>query len=518
MISRKATKQFLARERRDFRPWKKLTKRELGDMMRALPVRPPIWSKLSKHQKVCLLIGIETGRFGFFLDPGMGKTLLNIALARWFKKAGLAKHNLVLVPRKINKGEWKREIAKHSPSSTVCILRGSTEQKWRRLERTKALFIVETYAGFIRMICDLEERKTRRKSRKKMRLKPNRKRVKAVAEKCQITTADESTFVGSHRAVTFRILRAISKLVPYFFELTGTPFGRDPTPLWGQMFLLDGGYSLGETLGLFRSAFFKESRNFWGGFDYKFDKEKQGKLHRCLAHGTIRYEADEGDLPRITTIVRNVQLPHDAEDYYLAAKRAIRQARGDKMETKRGFLRMRQISSGFLGFKDDETGERAEIDFDPKPKLEALISDAEDICQGHKAIIFHEFVHSGDLICRELSRVGIGWARGGGQTKNWDNVLRDFDNDDQIRTLVLNNSCVFGPNLQVARYGLVFESPLSVINRKQLIRRFHRQYSTHGRVFLIDYCATATDRQILKFHAEGKDLFEAIIEGRAKLK
>jgi len=354
--------------------------------------------------------------------------------------------------------------------------------------------------------------------KKKKVLKPDKKKVDRMIAKVQAIVPDESTFLGNHRSLTHRICRAIAKEVPYAFALTGTPFGRDPAPLWGQLVMLDGGETLGETLGLFRAALFKETKNYWGGFEYTFDPKKEAALHRMLAGRTIRYEADEGDLPKLVPITRGVHLPNDTQHYYDIARDELIKARGNFQEMKNSFLRMRQISSGFLGYKDDEDGSKAEIEFHPNPKLESLLSDVLDIVPAHKCIIFHDFIFSGSIICRELTRAGIGWGRIGGATKDPEKVLRDFDKDKNLPVLVLNNSCgAFGLNLQVARYGLVYESPVSVINRKQAIRRFRRQHSEHGSVFLYDYVVEGTvDQQILDFHSEGKDLFEAIIEGKIR--
>jgi SNF2 family DNA or RNA helicase len=71
-----------------------------------------------------------------------------------------------------------------------------------------------------------------------------------------------------------------------------------------------------------------------------------------------------------------------------------------------------------------------------------------------------------------------------------------------------------GLNLQIAQYGHVYESPVSLITRKQAERRFHRQESRHDRVFLYDYIVDDTvDELILSYHQQGRDLFRAIVNG-----
>lgn len=513
MISKQAVGQFLERERKDYRPLKELPLPGLRALRDALPTRPPIWKKLSRHQRACFLLGAERRRFGFFLDTGMGKSLLSIALVRYFQKLDQVHHVLILVPNKINKAEWTRELRKWGAGKTSCILRGSSAIKLKKLESTKALFIVETYAGLSRMASVLVPAKKR--GRKK--LMPSPKLVKRLAAKIDGLILDESTHIANRSALATRICNQLKKNSKVVYALTGTPFGRDPTALWSQLNLIDDGYTLGETLGLFRAAFFTESKGFWGGYEYKFQKKKEPLLNRFLAHSTIRYEVEQSDLPTLIPIVKEVSLPHDAEVYVERAREALKAAKGNYQETQNAFLRMRQISSGWIGYGDEE-GTRAELVFPENPKMDLLASIIQSIPQEHKVIIFHDYIFSGGLIEAQLTRAGASWGRISGLTKDHDRILRDFDSPTGVQCLILNNRFGMGPNLQAAKYGIYYEAPCSVILRKQTRRRFERQGSTHKKVFQFDLVVRGTfDQRILDFHEQGKDLFEAIIEGRERV-
>jgi SNF2 family DNA or RNA helicase len=77
---------------------------------------------------------------------------------------------------------------------------------------------------------------------------------------------------------------------------------------------------------------------------------------------------------------------------------------------------------------------------------------------------------------------------------------------------------VLGLNVQVAQYGIYYESPVSAMIRKQSERRIERQYSEHSRVFLMDLVVAGTvDERILAFHKEGKELLKSIIDGTTVL-
>jgi SNF2 family DNA or RNA helicase len=510
MIRRGAIRAFFNRPRRDCRGWKRVSERWLDARAARLPVMPPIWRKLQKHQKVCLLLGALTRRFYYLNDTGTGKTLLIIALARYFKKLGVINRILVLVPARINKSEWVEQIQMHSPSSTYTVLSGSSVDKWRQLEDNNSLFVIETYPGLIRMLS------SKIKSKKgKFRLAPDKKLIARFAEQVQGLVGDESFAVQNRGKLPFKICRHLARSSDICFLMTGTPFNRDPTPLWAQMFLIDGGETLGQTLGLFRAAFFTERHNGWA-VEYHFDKRKNGLLHTMLANRSISYEADAASLPAVVPIKKAVALPEEAHVYYERARQAILDAKGNFRELRNAFMRMRQISSGFVGYSDDEAGEKAKFVFPQNSKLEMLLSIVASIRPDHKVIVFTEFTYSGERILKELTDMGIGAVHLYGKSKHVDKLRDQFKYDQKIQVLILQNAFGKGLNVQVAKYGIFYESPVSAIDRKQCRRRVERQHSLYKSVFIYDLVTAGTlDEKILSFAQEGANLFDAIVRGKA---
>lgn len=519
-IPKKALRNFLEKPRDDYRKLKKLSRRELNDRIRELNVRPPIWKKLNRHQRVCFVIGLIRRRFAFFLDTGCGKTLLSIALMRYYKRCKEARTFLVLVPNRINTFEWGLEIEKHSPGTRYKILKGSTEDKWEQLRDGECSVLITTYGGFVRMVS--KEVVVALKKGQKIELKPDNKKIKEVISNIDGLILDESTAVGNHMSLTHKICLKVAKGVSFVYELTGTPFGKDPEPLWAQLKIVDGGEALGNSVGVFRAVFYNKSIHPFSGFpEYKFRRTKKNmiELNRMIAHSSIRYKADNADLPRLVNIVKEVSLPKDAMDIYQTAKEKLRESKGKVTEMQNQFLRMRQISSGFLGYKDDETGEKAELFFDDNPKLEMLISLIEEVRHVHKIVIFHQYTPSGGMICKRLRELKIKHVRIYGKTKDQEGMLQEFSNDDECRVMVLNNSCGgYGLNLQVAKYGIYYESPVDPITRKQTRRRIERQGSSHDKVFVYDLVARGTvDQRILEALESGRDLFQAVIEGEMEI-
>lgn len=519
MLPSRAIKAFLARKRFDYSWYKNLTDAELEERKRKLPARPPIWEKLRKEQKACFLLGAKFRRFSMFMDTGLGKSLLSIALIRYFASQDEVNCALVLVPNKINCSEWADQIREHSPDTKFCILTGSSEEKWNLFNNSDALIFVGTYAGVYHMCCnraDVVDKNGKLTGKQKLKLHPTA--VKHLCKRVDGLILDESDAVANKGTLPFRLARQLVKQSNLVLELTGTPFGRDPTALWSQMFLVDDGWSLGETLELFRAAFFKTKINYWGGYEHTFEKRMADTLHKFIAHRSIRYEADESTLPELVYSTKMLGLGGEAQAYYEKAKEALIAARGNFRELKNVFVRMRQISSGFVGYADDELGIRAKLEFPDNPKLDTLLSMIGEIRTDRKILVFHDFVFSGSMIQRELTKAGVSHVRLMPKDKDPGYALDRFKRDPDCRVFILSSAGAYGLNLQVAQYAIFYESPVRVIIRKQMIRRLHRQHSAHERVFLTDLVMRGTaDEKILAYHAEGGDLMKAIVDGTSEL-
>lgn len=529
MIGALQIKKFVDRPRDDFRSWKQLSPFELEAMVAELPTKPPIWKKLSQTQKVCFQIGVRIGSFFFILDTGKGKSLLAMALSLYYRKLRMARRWLVLVPNRVNVDEWRDEFEKHIPGIPYILLKGSSVDKWDALEsHPDPAFVVVTYDGLVRMLSNaIEDKKRSTKRKKKQKLKLDPKLLRRFAALVDGLHLDESTEIANKMRLPFRMVRQLAKLQTkaqreamgepkLVYTLTGTPFGRDPKPVWAQMYLVDGGASLGETLGLFRSAFYKEVFDDFGRAKHHFDKSKEKLLNRFLCHRSIRYKVDPKTLPKVIPKKVYFRLAADPQRYLDQAMKALRQARGNFQQLKTSFMRMRQIASGFLGYKDDDSGAKAQIEFNPNVKLDGLMRIMqEEIREGDKSIIFHEFIYSGFMIARELERAGIDFARIYGGTKDTSHQLGRFKTDPSCGVLILNNAAgAFGLNLQVAKNGLYFESPVDPKIRLQTQRRFERQFSAHSEVGLWDLLTRGTpDETILRFHAEGRNLWKAVVDG-----
>lgn len=521
MLHPAAIKEFLAAPR-DSHVWvKDLSDDKLDrELARigfncARPKKP-----LDKHQKACLLLGVAHAAFSFWLDMGTGKTRLSLELMRYLMQEGEVRHALVLVPSEQAVYGWEKQIAEWRIDIPYVALGNSpSADKWEQIDELPVPgFIICTYPGLVWLLSKRKPKKSKGKEVKKngrtvMRVTRQRSLVDRLCKNLDAIIADESTKLGNHGSLQYMAVRALRKQVGWYYNLAGRPFGRDPELVWTQQWLVDFGESLGETLELFRQSFYTEKRGHFGGFKYKFREDMRPKLADHMGHRSISYDESEcGSKIPVKVVVEEVRLPEDIESYYRKATEAVWRARGNRNAMKNVFLRMRQLSSGFVGFKDDETGERAQIVFPVNPKLERLVDLVEAVPLDRKFVIFHEFIYSGTLLADKLKQLGIGYGRLRGGAKDTQQTLNRFDDDKKMRGLLVPTRLgAMALNLQVANYQFDFENPVSVIDKEQMDKRLPRKGQTRTVYRYELVCKGTVDQKILDFHATGENLFNVLL-------
>jgi SNF2 family DNA or RNA helicase len=507
VISKFAIDDFIKRPRRDSRRAKRFSRGAIDRKLAKLRPRPRFHTKPKHHQKVCFLLDVKYPGYLNLLDTGLGKTKLMLDLFRYRKRCKQCACGLVLVPNTSNVWEWIEQGKEHAPTLRIVGLTGDKNERLDKLHGDADL-IVTTYAGWFHLVCQL---KAKRGKKKKMVIHvPTAKRLGKLFD---FVCFDESTNFKNHRSLTYKTARRLSKQCTYRYCLTGTPFGRNPQDLWAQFFVVDHGYTLGETLGLFRGAFFNEKDNFWsGGTDWEFDEDNWKTVSKFLRHCSIRYRIEDCvDMPAKTENARRVLWSLETRAYYDKLIKELQGAKSFKLMDN-VFMRMRQLTSGFLVVKDPE-GKRFEIVFKENPKLDALVDDIKEIAPPRKVVVFNEFIKSGQFICDRLKQEGIKHLRLFGGTKDKGAVLAKFKRSPAHRVLVSSKTGAYGINLQKqANYVFLYEAPTSPIVYKQMIARVYRM-GQKRKVFIREYAVKGSiDEKIRMYRKEGKDLHDLLIE------
>lgn len=318
--------------------------------------------------------------------------------------------------------------------------------------------------------------------------------------------------VKGYDSIIFNICKYLSNKYKYRYGLTGTPTSRNLEDLWSQFYLIDCGETLGKTISFYRQAFFEKKKNYWGGYDYKINKEKKALLMKIIKNSSIAYKDTEVlDLPEKINIKKHINIAKQQNDFYKKAVDGIIEAKGDITLLENSFIKLRQITSGFVNFVSNE-GDSVKIIFDENPKLNALLSILEEIGE-EKLVVFNEYTITGDIICSRLEQEKIGYERLYGDTEDKYETMQRFLNEKDCRVYVVNSkSGAMSLNLQKAHYQVYFESPVSPITREQSECRLFRLGQKH-RVFIYDFIIKNTiDEKILGFIAEGKDIYKEIFK------
>jgi SNF2 family DNA or RNA helicase len=512
-IARSSIKDFFSRDLLDFRTLKDSKDTWVDGELAKLNPQPVFRTDPYLHQKICFLIGNEFPQFLNMLDMGLGKSKLMLDLFFYFMATKRARKMLVLCNTTSLVESWLMEVEKHTPWLTASRIAKSED--FLRSHDLNDDVCVTTYQGWMHFVCD----KVKKKGEKVNKMVINHGRLKHLCLTFDFVVYDESTALKNHRSLYSKIARKMLKLVKTRFALTGTPHGRNPEDLWNQFFVIDGGETLGDSLGIFREAFFDAKDNYWTGWpSYKFRKDMADELNRMMANRSIYFASEEClDLPAKVYVKHPIVMPSEASAYYEKVVNEVQAAGGHLAKLDGAFIKMRQILSGFVHFKDEDE-DRKEIVFDENPRLEELVDLINAIDERKKVVVFLEFVLSGELISNALKEVRIGHERLYSGTKDKKRVLERFNSDKRCRVLIVNNqSGALGLNLQVANYVIFYESPVSPIVRQQAEKRCHR-IGQKEKVFYYDLVVKKSiDEKILKYVQEGKDLFAAIVRGEESL-
>lgn len=509
MIDPRAVRAFLSRKLANSEKVKVYSKKELEQAVNELEPVPRFELPPYRHQLATFWLMAKYPGYLGLLDMGAGKSAIALSSFRWRKDRGDAKRMLITVPFAANIGAWEDEARIHAPDLTFAGVYPDVKKEQRlQVLLGDADVVAVTHAGLARIL-------TQGKGKGAIHLPT----LKKVGGAFQFLVHDESSLLGGVQSLYFQIARRLRKFCPYTYGLTGTPFNSDPQGAWAQFAVCDGGETLGETLGLFREAFFECTRNRWGGYEYKFDRAKELLLHLRFRHRAIRYAEEEmNELPEKVggidkPMLVPVRLTTAAFRYQEQLLAEFKKARGDHKMMKSAYVRMRCLASGYLPLVSAEDPKnKTYIDFTENPKLDAL-DGLLDQLEGKSVIIVHTYRRTGKLITKHLAKKKhkYAWVYGGTTDKRAE--LARFTSG-KAKILVCSRSAAFGLNLQQACARMIFfETPDDVAGRKQMEKRIHRP-GQNERCYYWDIVLTGSiDQRIMESLREGKELFDVLMDG-----
>ncbi|WP_231462409.1 MULTISPECIES: DEAD/DEAH box helicase [unclassified Pedobacter] len=436
-----------------------------------------------QHEGLNWLNFLDDFNFGSILadDMGLGKTIQIIAFILSQREKVQENVNLVIVPASLI-FNWKAEIEKFAPSIKVKTIYGN--------ERTRVTTDFDDFevvlTSYGTLLSDIRF------------LKDFRFNYIFLDESQNIKNPE------SQRYKTVRMLQSRNKVA-----ITGTPIENNTFDLYGQLsFACPGLFGSKQQFADLYSTPIDQFK------DSKRAKELQNKIKPFILRRTKEQVAKE--LPDKTEIVLYCEMGAEQREVYEANKKEIQdyilgkaedELPKSSMHVLKSITRLRQICNSAALLADGKSYVQA------SSKIDVLVEQIEGKAQNHKILIFSQFVGMLDLIKRRLIEKGVKFQYLTGQTKNREEVVRDFQSNSSIPVFLISlKAGGTGLNLTEADYVYLVDPWWNPAVENQAIDRAYRigQHKNVMAVRLI--CPDTIEEKIMKLQAVKKDLVKNLIQ------
>lgn len=421
-----------------------------------------------RYQLEALKFLVQHSNSGLFLDPGMGKTSITLALISHLREKQQVKRVLIVAPIRPMYKVWPDEIKKWDDFKhlTYTILHGAEKDK--KIQETSDIYLINP-----------EGLKW---------LEPQLSRLNV-----DMIVVDESTKFKDSSTARFKLLKPHLRQFRRRIILTGEPAPNGYMDLFGQVYMMDLGASLGRYITHYRNQYFYPSG--YGGYSWTLRQGADVEIQERIKPYVMRLGAEEHlDMPELIINDIRIDLPYKAREIYKQFEDDFLAEIGDQVVVSLNAAavgtKCRQVANGGVY---DETGVALQIH---DAKTEAL-SDLVEQLQGQPLLCFYEFQHDLERIRRVFptspSLTGLSGAK-------LDRVISDFNAGSIPLLLGHPASAGHGLNLQqachnVCFFGLTWDLDLY----HQSYKRVWRQGQPSNRVILHRIVADNTlDERVAK--------------------
>ncbi len=412
-------------------------------------------------------------------DMGLGKTVQTLALLQAQKEQANAT-SLLIIPTSLIYN-WELEASKFTPQLKILNYTGTNRNK--ELGYFGAYDLVITSYGIVRIDIDI------------LKDYP-----------FHYVILDESQAIknpSSNISKAVRDLRSKHRLI-----LTGTPLENTTLDLWAQMSFINPGL-------LGTQRFFKDE--FLNPIERKKDQEKSQKLAQIIKPFILRRLKSQValDLPEKIENIQYCLMNEAQEEMYERTKSQYRNQILLEMEQKglhrsqflllQGLTKLRQIANHPRLVEADYQGDSGKME-DIRYKLENIISE------GHKVLVFSQFVKHLDILREYLDAQKIPYAYLDGATRDRQAQVEAFQMEDKYKVFLISlKAGGVGLNLTAAEYVFLLDPWWNPAVEAQAIDRAHRigQKST---VFTYKFITrNSVEEKILALQQAKKQLTDNII-------
>ncbi len=412
-------------------------------------------------------------------DMGLGKTVQTLAFLQWLKENHNGNTHLIVLPTSLIYN-WQLEANRFAPGLSVYIHIGSL-----RAKNTAAFAqydVVITSYGTLRIDVDL---------------------LSSFRFDCMIL--DEAQAIKNPGSASYKAATQISAM--QLIALSGTPVENSTMDLWALMTLLNPGL-------LGSQSFFREVYQI--PIEKKQDRGKLRKLQALSKPFILRRKKEQvaPELPAKVEYLQYCVLTPDQKKEYETAKSFFRNNILTEIEDRglaksqlliiQGLTKLRQLACHPKLVNDQYEGDSGKTD-DLRFKLNEVLEE------GHKVLIFSQFVKHLDIHRKWLDEQRIAYRYLDGQTKERMGEVKAFQESDvQVFLLSLKAGGV-GLNLTAADYVFLLDPWWNPAIEAQAIDRAHR-IGQDKPVFVYRFISQDTvEEKILELQKHKKNLADNLI-------
>ena len=415
-------------------------------------------------------------------DMGLGKTIQVIALLSHLKRSQkLEKPVLIVVPLTVL-FNWKNELQRFAPPLKVLTYQGQKPDREQLYNSFQEFDVILVSYGIL-----LQDRN------------------KLSAIRWEYAILDESQKIKNPLTKTYQ---AVSKLRAFHrLCLTGTPIENSPQDLWAQFNFLNPGI-------------FGTLKQFEARFTSNGDSRKDAHdLLRKIIHPFIlrrRKEEVLEELPERTNIIQYIEMTPEQSQIYRQwleyyGNQIFEQVDTNGIQKSRikileALTYLRQLACHPAIFQNT-------VDLRESGKMVLLEEMLEELIEeGHKVLIFSQFVRFLKLTRQLLDEKKWAYEYMDGSTRKREQVIRNFQTNPNISIFLISlKTGGLGLNLTAADYVIHLDPWWNPAVEQQASDRAHRIGQTN-RVFVYKYIVKdSVEEKILQLQQDKIALSENLI-------
>lgn len=481
-----------------------------------------------KYQKRTIKFGLERACAAFFLDPGLGKTSITLAIIKILMAKKMVKKVLIIAPVRVCYAVWPREIERWGDFShlTIKVLHGPKKDEVLKQEADIFVINPEGLDWLLKAV------KTKTPSGKKTHVDVDVKAFKKLGfDMLVVDELNKFKHISSNR---FKALKQVLHTFARRIGLTGSPAANGLMDLFGQAYILDMGRSFGPYVSYYRTKYFDnvDKDGEKNGYIWKPKPGAEEQIYERLSPLAIRVGDEElEDMPERVVTKIYVELPPKVQAFYDELEADLIGAIQNKMVVVSNAAvlsgKCRQIANGGIYITPElqpngllQLGKKREFINLHDEKTDALL-DLVDELQGSPLLVAYDFGHDLDRLRKAFPstrerKVVFACDH---TAKQFGDIERDWNNGDITVLFGHPQSIGHGLNLQqgpghhVCWHSQTWDYDLF----DQYNRRILRQGNKAKKVFIYHLLAKNTVDELVVWalnskHKGQQALFSALLE------